>query len=241
MISKNKQRGSSLFEIMIIFVLFFIVTFTVASFIGNDKTTTTPSQSQAIAIKPEVKKDVKYERIQPIVTEIIDYRRQPKQNKDFKLMPVVNPEMRTEPIQPVAPEPVVVTPPPAPIIEQTENHYHFEDLNTGLMYLGSIVLTMFSLFYAFKGAGKLMVTLTIKKAIKNSKFIQEAFSNDVNDHTTYLDYSRKYNDQLSLNRLIIDRYNDNYYAGELKIHTEHLASSLSFIERMFVADMNNPS
>lgn len=241
MISKNKQRGSMLSELMLIFLLFFGITYITMSFIGNDKTKATPSQSQAIAVKPEVKKEVNYERIQPIVTEIIDYRRQPKQNKDFKLMPVVNPEMRTEPIQPVAPEPVVVTPPPAPVIEQTENHYHFEDLNTGLMYLGSVILTMFSLFYAFKGAGKLMVTFTIKKAIKNSKLIQKAFSNDVNDHTTYLDYSRKYNDQLSLNRLIIDRYNDNYYAGELKIHTEHLASNLSFIERMFVAEMSNDS
>lgn len=237
MISKNKQRGSSLFELMIIFVLFFIVTFTVASFIGNDKTTPTPSQPQVVAVK----KEVKYERIQPIVTEIIDYRRQPKQNKDFKLTPVVNPEMRTEPIQPVEPEPVVVTPPPAPVIEQTENHYHFEDLNTGLMYLGSVVLTIFGLFYSFKGAGKLMVTLTIKKAIKNSKLILENFSNDVNDHTTYLDYSRKYNDQLSLNKLIIEQYNNNYYAGELKIHNEHLSRNLSFIERMFVADMNNQS
>lgn len=241
MISKNKQRGSTLFELMIIFTLFFCITLIFVSFLGNDKPTTTPSQSQATAVKPEVKKEIKYERIQPIVTEIIDYRRQPKQNKDFKLTPVVNPEMRTEPIQPVVPDPVMVTPPPAPVIEQTENHYHFEDLNTGLMYLGSVVLTMFGLFYAFKGAGKLMVTLTIKKAIKNSKLILEAFSNDVNDHTTYLDYSRKYNDQLSLNRLIIEQYNNNYYAGELKIHNEHLSRNLSFIERMFVADMNNPS
>lgn len=241
MISKNKQRGSSLFELMLIFFLFFGIAFLSLSSMDNDKTTTTPNQSQAVAVKSDVKKEVKYERIQPIVTEIIDYRRQPKQNKDFKLTPVVNPEMRTEPIQPVAPEPVVATPTPAPVIEQTENHYHFEDLNTGLIYLGSVVLTMFGLFYAFKGASKLMVTMTIKKAIKNSKLIQEAFSNDVNDHTTYLDYSRKYNDQLSLNRLIIEQYNNNYYAGELKIHNEHLLRNLSFIERMFVADMSEPS
>lgn len=45
-----------------------------------------------------------------------------------------------------------------------------------------------------------MVTLTIKKAIKNSKLILKSFTNDVNDHATYLDYSRQYNDQLSLNK-----------------------------------------
>lgn len=239
MISKNKQKGFSLLEIMVLFSFFFIITFIFTS-MGVNKTDT-PKQSETIAIKQEVKPAVKYERIQPIVTEIIDYRRQPKQNKDFKLTPVVNPEMRTEPIQPVAPEPVVVTPPPAPVIEQTENHYHFEDLNTGLMYLGSVVLTIFGLFYTFKGAGKLMVTLTIKKAIKNSKLILKSFTNDVNDHATYLDYSRQYNDQLSLNKLIIEQYSNNYYAGELKIYNEHLSRNLSFIERMFVADMSNDS
>lgn len=235
MISKNKQKGHIIFLMMITFFLFFTISLFSASFVIKKEEPVIKQQETVIA-----KKEIRNELIQPVVTEIKDYRRQPN-NGGMKVTPVITPKMRTEPIQPVAPEPVTVTPTPAPIIEQTENHYHFEDLNTGLIYLGSVVLAVFGLFYSFKGLGKLVTTLTIKKAIKNSKLIMEAFTKDVNNINTYLDYSRKHNDQLSLNKLIIEQYNNNYYARELKIYNEHLSGNLSFIERMFVAEMGHDS
>lgn len=229
MISRTKQAGMTLMELIVLLgIIAITTTFTLESFRAKDQAV--PDQNAVVAVK--------YEVLQPVVTELKDYKSLSNQTAgSLKLTPVLTPEMRKEPIQPVAPEPVV-TPAPQPIIEQNENHYHFEDLNSGITYLASILLVIFVLFFSFKGLGKVMKNLSVKKAIKKSQRILTAFDTDINNSTTYLDYSKIITDQLRFNNTVIEQNKTSYHIPELSVVNDKLQASLTFTERSLVDNLS---
>lgn len=229
MISRTKQAGMTLMELIVILgIIAITTTFMLESFKKNEQATL--EQQKVVTVKHEV--------LQPVVTELKDYKSLSNQTAgSLKLTPVLTPEMRKEPIQPVAPEPVVV-PAPQPIIEQNENHYHFEDLNSGITYLASILLVIFVLFFSFKGLGKVMKNLSVKKAIKKSQRILTAFDTDINNSTTYLDYSKIITDQLRFNNTVIEQNKTSYHIPELSVVNDKLQASLTFTERSLVDNLS---
>jgi hypothetical protein len=229
MISKTKQAGVSLLDMMV-FMSVFAIVFSIG--LGVLSKSPTPDITQ-----PEVAV-VKHELLQPVVTELKDYKGMSSNaSGSLKLIPVTIPEMRKDPIQPANPEPVVVQA-PQPIIEKNENHYHFEDLNSGITYLASIILAIFVLFCSFKGIGKVAKNLSVKNAIKKSKHILIAFENDINNSTTYLDYSKIITDQLRFNNAVIDQNKNSYHIPELSVVNDKLQASLTFAERSLVHNLS---
>lgn len=236
MMLKNRQRGFGEIEILTIFTIF-TLTF-IASFI----LTSVVTHSKDVAKKTEVNQvTLKHEVLQPVVTELKDYKGLDTQKSSItKLSPVISPAMNKEPIKPIAPEPVV-TPVPQSIIEQNENHYHFEDLNSGITYLATILLVIFLLFCSFKGLGKIVNNLAVKKAIKLSQQILSSFESDINNSNTYLEYSKKIMAQLSFNRIVFEQHKTSNHIPALTVVHEQLLSNLQFAERSLVTDMRTPS
>lgn len=229
MISKTKQAGLALMEIMLLLSMILIITTIGLSFVNV--------QEKAAVETPEVMA-VKHELLQPVVTDLKDYKSLSSNAAgSLKLTPVLTPEMRKEPIQPVAPEPVIVQS-PQPIIEKNENHYHFEDLNSGITYLASILLVIFVLFCSFKGIGKFAKNVSVKNAIKKSQHILTAFETDINNSTTYLDYSKIITDQLRFNNAVIDQNKNSYHVPELSVVNDKLQASLTFTERSLVHNLS---
>lgn len=236
MIFKTKQAGISLIDMMV-FLSIFCIVFSICIGIA-DKSNVLKVQEK-IEIQHELKHEMKHELLQPVVTELKDYKSLQNHGVDnLKLIPVLNPEMRKDPIQPVIPEPIVVAPAPQPIIEQTENHYHFEDLNSGITYLASILLFIFILFFSFKGVGNLVKNISVKKAIKKSQRILTAFEIDINDSTTYLDYSKIITDQLRFNNTVIKQNKNSYHVPELSVVNDKLQENLTFAERSLVHNLS---
>ena len=229
MISKTKQAGSSFLEVMAVIVGFGFVSGFAFILILEPK-------QKAIVETQEIV-SVKHELLQPVVTELKDYKSLPNQTGLSKLTPVTIAEMRKEPIQPVEPEPVVV-PAPQPIIEKSENHYHFEDLNSGITYLASILLVIFVLFFSFKGFAKVAKNMSVKKAIKRSYRILTAFDGDINNSTTYLDYSKLITEQLRFNETVIEQNNTSYHIPELSVVNDKLKANLTFTERSLVQNLS---
>jgi hypothetical protein len=229
MISRTKQAGFSLLDMMV-FLSVFAIVFSVALGVL--------SKSPETDVKPQEAVAVKHELLQPVVTELKDYKGMSSNaTGSLKLTPVTIPEMRKDPIQPVASAPVVVQA-PQPIIEKNENHYHFEDLNSGITYLASILLVIFVLFCSFKGIGKVAKNVSVKKAIKKSQHILTAFETDINNSTTYLDYSKIITDQLRFNNAVIDQNKNSYHVPELSVVNDKLQASLTFTERSLVHNLS---
>lgn len=229
MISRTKQAGFSLLDMMV-FLSVFAIVFSVALGVL--------SKSPETDVKTHEVAAVKHELLQPVVTELKDYKGMSSNaTGSLKLTPVTIPEMRKDPIQPVVPEPVVVQA-PQPIIEQNENHYHFEDLNSGITYLASIILAIFVLFCSFKGIGKIAKNLSVKNAIKTSKHILKAFEIDINNSTTYLEYSKIITDQLRFNNAVIDQNKNSYHIPELSVVNDKLQASLTFAECSLVHNLS---
>jgi hypothetical protein len=229
MISKTKQAGSSFLEVMAVIVAFCFVSVFTFVLISEPK-------QKAIVDTQEIV-SVKHELLQPVVTELKDYKSLPNQKGLSKLTPVTIAEMRKDPIQPVEPEPVVV-PAPQPIIEKSENHYHFEDLNSGITYLASILLVIFVLFFSFKGFAKVAKNMSVKKAIKRSYRILTAFDGDINNSTTYLDYSKLMTEQLRFNETVIEQNNTSHHIPELSVVNDKLKANLTFAERSLVQNLS---
>ena len=230
MISKTKQAGTSLLEVMAVIVAFGFVSVFTMVLISEPK--------EKASVKTQETVSVKHELLQPVVTELKDYKSLPNQAGVSKLTPVTIAEMRKDPIQPVEPEPVVVVPSPPPIIEKSENHYHFEDLNSGITYLASILLVIFVLFFSFKGFAKVAKNVSVKKAIKRSYRILTAFDGDINNSTTYLDYSKLMTEQLRFNETVIEQNNTSYHIPELTVVNDKLKANLTFTERSLVQNLS---
>lgn len=227
MISRTKNAGISLIESMFISgIIAFVTIFMLGLIIDKPDTKIDSAKNELVVVK--------YDVLQPVVTDIKSYNSSPNVTA-LKLTPVLTPEMRRDPIQPVAPEPVAVA--PQPIIEKNETHYHFEDLNSGITYFASTLLVIFLSFCCFKGMGKLIKNLSVKKAIKKSKLILTCFETDINNSATYLDYTKIITDQLRFNQTTIEQNKNSYHIPELSVVNDKLVENLTFAERNLVNDL----
>lgn len=230
MISKNKMAGFS--EIyMLLSIIFF---FSIMSYLLMSQKGTPSDMSETKTSVATV--EVKHEILQPVVTEFKSYSNETYVSNS-KLTPVLNPEMRKDPILPVAPVEKVETPVPAPIIEKNENHYHFEDLNSGITYLASSLLGIFTAFCLYKGFGRISQNISVKRAIKKSTILLKSFEADINNTSTYLDYTRVITDQLRFNNTIMEQNKNSYHIASLSVVNDKLVANLNFAESSLVKDM----
>jgi len=238
MIFKNNISGCSLIRqfvkdlsinLVVIFLVAFIIHFIFSLFDSNEDVSNNKKEKVTVAHS-------KFEPLQPVVTEFKNYSNQPYVS-DSKLMPILNPEMRKEPILPVAPVEKIEKPVPQPIIEKNENHYHFEDLNSGITYLASSLLGIFVAICFYKGFGKFSQNLSVKRAIKKSNLLLDAFEADINNESRYLDYTRVITDQLRFNNTIMEQNKNSYHIPVLSVVNDKLVANLNFAENSLVNDM----
>lgn len=231
MISKKKMSGfSGINMLVVIAVSFLIVSYSLTAYKANIDEKAKPEAAIAATV------EAKHELLQPVVTEFKSYSNQTYVS-DSKLTPVLNPEKRKDPILPIAPVEKVEKPTPQPIIEKNENHYHFEDLNSGITYLASSLLGIFAAFCLYKGFGKFAQNLSVKKAIKKSKLLLTSFEADINNSSTYLDYTRVITDQLRFNNTIMEQNKNSYHIPALSVVNDKLVANLNFAESSLVKDM----
>ena len=83
-----------------------------------------------------------------------------------------------------------------------------------------------------------MKNISVKKTIKKSQRILTAFEIDINDSTTYLDYSKIITDQLRFNNTVIKQNKNSYHVPELSVVNDKLQENLTFAERSLVHNLS---
>jgi uncharacterized SAM-binding protein YcdF (DUF218 family) len=218
--------------IIVVFFAFLIISLLSASIVVGKHKREKDAAAQLMAAK-------KNEALQPVVTELKTY----SESTVFKLSPVTIPDMRKEAVKTFPLEPMKTEPPaavaPTPIIQQSENHYHFEDLNSGITYLGSVLLIMFALFSLFKLFEKITKKLSVQKAIKISRRILKSFEKDINHTETYLEYNKSIHNQIVFNKIIIDQYKNSSLIPELMVVNSQLLDNLDFTQRDLVSSLES--
>lgn len=131
------------------------------------------------------------------------------------------------------PEPVVVKE------EVIENHYHFQELNTGLMAfagLGGAAL-MFFILYKIIGFGR--TSFVLAKAKKKSNQLLAEFDNVVDDVKRSIEYNKKIVEQVAFNNLLLQVNKDNPSVSTLIVSNQMMKDKLIFIERKILNDFKN--
>lgn len=224
--------------VIVCFVAFFTISLCATSIMVRKEQRKDEEAARSMAAK-------KNETLQPVVTELKNY----SESTVFKLSPVTIPDMRKEAVNTFPlnamntskPEPAAIAVAPVPIIQKNENHYHFEDLNSGITYLGSVLFIMFALFAIFKFFEKINKKISVQKAIKISRRILMSFEKDINNTETYLEYNKSIHNQIVFNKIIIDQYKHSSLIPELMVVNSQLLDNLDFTQRDLVSVLESKS
>lgn len=131
---------------------------------------------------------------------------------------------------------------PDPVVmkeEIIENHYHFKELNTGLMAfagLGGAAL-MFFILYKIIGFGR--TSFVLSKAKKKSNQLLAEFDNVVDDVKRSIEYNKKIVEQVAFNNLLLQINKNNPYVSPLIVSNQMMKDKLTFIERKILNDFKN--
>lgn len=120
--------------------------------------------------------------------------------------------------------------PKEPIIEKTENHYHFDNLNKGLKFLGFALLSIFGTILILKFFKNIRSVMVVKSAIKKSNKILSSFDNSIKNKEKYLAFSQHIAEQIFVNNIIISNQKDKNNIVNLILNTEKLKDRLNFME-----------
>lgn len=156
------------------------------------------------------------------------YKKELSTNKSFDEKNIVT----VEPPIP-KPEPVVVKE------EVVENHYHFKELNTGLMAFAGLGAFALSIFILYKILGFGRRTFVLSKAKRKSAQIISEFDSIVDDARAYLDYNKKIVEQMTFNRLLVEINQGNPSVSQLMLSNQIMNDKLNFIERKMINDFKN--
>ena len=163
------------------------------------------------------------------------YKKELDTSKEFDEKPIV--AINKKPLEIVKPKsenvPVVMKE------EIVENHYHFQELNTGLMAfagLGGAALIFFIL-YKIIGFGR--TSFVLAKAKKKSNQLLAEFDNVVDDVKRSIDYNKKIVEQVAFNNLLLQINKNNPAVSPLIVSNQMMKDKLIFIERKILNDFKN--
>lgn len=246
---KNKNKGLTLIEAIVVMGIMMVIIFGTYSLYANVKNAQITQERNAVkkmmmmgANPHGLSPTISYTRIDQYAKEIIKENelavkagkanRLPEQEVYDEYNDTV---IVSKPLTPI-PQPAVEK--PEPVIEQiTENHYHFEALLTVSKYIGVSILAIFAFFSSIKSILLLKKYFTVRSATKNSKQILDKFDNEFEENKNYLAFIRKISDQVLVNSVLIDNRKNKETVLNLIVTNENLKDKLNFLESNFVKTM----
>jgi hypothetical protein len=161
------------------------------------------------------------------------YKKELDTSKEFDEKSIV--AINKKPVEIVEPKPESV------VVKEDviENHYHFQELNTGLMAfagLGGAALIFFIL-YKIIGFGR--TSFVLAKAKKKSNQLLAEFDNVVDDVKRSIEYNKKIVEQVAFNNLLLQINKNNPSVSPLIVSNQMMKDKLIFIERKILNDFKN--
>jgi hypothetical protein len=161
------------------------------------------------------------------------YKKELDTSKEFDEKSIVASNKKPVEIVEPKPEPVVVKE------EVIENHYHFQELNTGLMAFAGLGGAALSFFILYKIIGFGRTSFVLAKAKKKSNQLLAEFDNVVDDVKRSIDYNKKIVEQVAFNNLLLQINKNNPAVSPLIVSNQMMKDKLIFIERKILNDFKN--
>ncbi len=118
-----------------------------------------------------------------------------------------------------------------PIIENIQNHYHFESLNSGLKVIGYFLFFLgFTLLFIYLSK-KFNKVYALNSASKKSDNLITKFSNcNLDNYKELIDFNSKIEQQIYENNLLIELNGENHKISIIKYKNDKLQEKIDFIK-----------